>query len=152
MFFVHLVGFGVFFFFFFFSLLRGLLDFSSPNQGLNQGPPQWKCGVLTTGPPRNPHHLLFLITICIDGSFFVFVSVFSIIAFWLCSKRSHHSFQRWMPCLSTGRIWFNKKSYLHTFYFQHFLLLPFTDMLQSEVYAEFTAVSFHKAIMITFII
>ena len=40
------------FFFFFFDWLW-LAESQDPNQGLNPCPLQWKCGVLTTGPPGN---------------------------------------------------------------------------------------------------
>ena len=43
----------VLFFFFFFGCSVRLVGFSFPNQGLNRGPWQGKCQVLTTGPPGN---------------------------------------------------------------------------------------------------
>ena len=39
--------------FFFLAVPWGLWDLSSPDQGLNPCPQQWKCAVLTTGPPGN---------------------------------------------------------------------------------------------------
>ena len=43
--------------FFFFCHAAWLAGSYFPNQGLNQGPQQWKCQVLTTGPPRNSLNL-----------------------------------------------------------------------------------------------
>ena len=44
--------------FLFLAAPRGMRDLSSPTQGLNLCPLQWKCGVLTTGPPGSPRILI----------------------------------------------------------------------------------------------
>ena len=40
-------------FFFFFGHVTWLVEYQFPDQGLNPGPWQWECKVLTTGPPGN---------------------------------------------------------------------------------------------------
>ena len=44
---------------FFLSIPRGLRDLSSPTRDRIQAPQQWKCGVLTTGPPGNSQEFHF---------------------------------------------------------------------------------------------
>ena len=55
-----------------------------PNQGLNPGAQQWKCGILTTGPPGNTPLPFF--PFVINVFFFFLISYWSVVVLQCCAS------------------------------------------------------------------
>ena len=62
-----------------------LIGFQFPNQELNPGAQQWKCGILTTGPPGNTPPSLF--SFLINVWFFLnFIFYWSVVVLQCCAS------------------------------------------------------------------
>ena len=58
---VHINIYNFYYYYYFLLIMLQGMWGQFPDQGLKPQPLQWKCGVLTTGPPRVPHIFFFIL-------------------------------------------------------------------------------------------